>query len=86
MNDLIIKDSNGKDIVYKVLFTFDSDETNKTYIVYTDGEKDSNGNIKAYTLCYVTNDPKKTLLEVNNEKELNTIMNLLIDFMKNDKK
>ena len=33
------------EIVYYVLFTFESDETGKNYIVYTDNSKDANGNV-----------------------------------------
>ena len=33
-------DGNGKEILYHVLFTFESEETKKNYIVYTDEKKD----------------------------------------------
>ena len=36
----------GKEIKCDVLFTFDSDETGKNYIVYTDNTKDENGNLR----------------------------------------
>ena len=41
-------DENGKEVEYEVLFTFESNETNKNYIVYTDNEIDEEGNIKVY--------------------------------------
>ena len=31
----------GKEIVCDILFTFDSDETKKSYIVYTDNSRDA---------------------------------------------
>ena len=33
-------DDNGKEIECEVLFTFESDETHKNYIVYTDNTTD----------------------------------------------
>ena len=41
-------DENGKEIECEVLFTFESDETNKNYIVYTDNTTDEGGNTKVY--------------------------------------
>ena len=35
-NQFTLIDEEGKEVVYDVLFTFDSEETNKSYIVYTD--------------------------------------------------
>lgn len=49
---IIITDSNGKTQECDVLFTFDSDETKKSYIVYTDNTKDELGNIKVYANTY----------------------------------
>ena len=43
--DFTVYDENGNEVVYDVLFTFESDETGKNYIVYTDNSKDEAGNI-----------------------------------------
>lgn len=85
-SDLIFIDENGVEIRYRVLFTFDSNETNKTYIVYTNDEKDSSGNIKAFTLCHYIDDEGKKLMEVNSEKEINTIMTLFESYLNSSKK
>ena len=37
-------DENGNEREYEVLFTFESEETNKNYIVYTDNTTDATGN------------------------------------------
>ena len=42
-NSFTLIDENGNEIVYDVLFTFESEETNKNYIVYTDQTKDDAG-------------------------------------------
>ena len=41
-----ITNEEGKELECEVLFTFDSDEFKKSYIVFTDGTLDDNGNIK----------------------------------------
>lgn len=87
MNDnILLKNEDGTELKYRVLFTFDSQETNKTYIIYTNDEKDINGNIKAFVLCYMMNDPQKELMEVNTEKEINTIMSLFEEYLNENKK
>ena len=45
----------GKEIECEVLFTFESDETKKNYLVYTDNTTDEQGNVKVYASVY---DPK----------------------------
>ena len=49
---LIITNNEGKQLECDVLFTFDSDETGKSYIAYTDNTKDENGNIRVYASIY----------------------------------
>ena len=39
-------DENGKEIECEALFTFESEETKKNYIVYTDNTTDEEGNIR----------------------------------------
>ena len=45
-------DDQGNEIECEVLFTFESDETNKNYIVYTDNTTDEQGNTKVYASIY----------------------------------
>jgi len=55
-------DDEGKEIECEVLFTFESDETKKNYIVYTDNTTDDEGNTKVYASIY-TPDTEETKLE-----------------------
>lgn len=66
---------------YDVLFTMNSDETNKNYIVYTDNSRDSDKNIKAYASIY---DDSGKLHQIKNEREMKTIEELLEKFNKED--
>ena len=51
-NTFTVINEEGKEVVCNVLFTFDSDETKKSYIVYTDNTKDKQGNIQVYASIY----------------------------------
>ena len=72
-----ITDSNGKTTEYEILFTFDSEETNKSYIVFTDNNKDKDGNIITYAATYEKDGNKLELNDIKTEKEWTLIENLL---------
>ena len=79
-NTFSMIDENGNEIVYDVLFTFESEETGKNYIVYTDNTRDENGNIEVYASIYYPDDPKSKLEAIETEKEwkiIETILNTL---------
>ncbi len=67
----------GKEVEYEVLFTFDSDETNKSYMVYTDDSKDENGNIRVFASTYVTNGDSTELFPIESDKEWKIIDTIL---------
>ena len=84
-NTFSMLDENGNEIVYDVLFTFESDETEKNYIVYTDNQKDEVGNIEVYASIYDPNDPQSKLEAIETEKEwkvIETILNTLQEEVK----
>lgn len=70
---IIIKDINNNEIVCDVLFTFDSDDTKKSYIVYTDNTKDELGNIKVYANTYDPYSDNGDLGEIESNEEWATI-------------
>lgn len=72
-----IVNDEGKEIECEVLFTFDSDETKKSYIVYTDNTKDEVGNIKVYASVFDPTGASSALLPVETEKEWLVIENIL---------
>lgn len=82
-----VTNDEGKEIEYEVLFTFDSDETKKSYMVYTDDSKDEHGNTKVYASAYVPGDDSTELLPIETEKEwkiIETILKELQDESKGD--
>ena len=70
-------DENGNEVVYDVLFTFESDETGKNYIVYTDNQKDETGNIEVYASIYDPENPHSRLDAIKTEKEWKVIETIL---------
>lgn len=72
-----VKDENGKDVDCEVLFTFESEETNKNYMVYTDNTTDEEGNVKVYASIY-NPELEPTILEpIETEKEWKIVETIL---------
>lgn len=76
-NSFSMIDENGNETVYDVLFTFESEETHKNYIVYTDNTKDENGNVEVYASIYDPNDPHSRLEAIETEREWKVIETIL---------
>ena len=76
-NTFSMLDENGNEIVYDVLFTFESEETHKNYIVYTDNTRDETGNIEVYASIYDPNDPHSKLEAIKTDKEWKVIETIL---------
>ena len=76
-NTFSMLDEHGNEVVYDVLFTFESEETGKNYIVYTDNHKDETGNIEVYASIYDPNDPQSKLEAIQTEKEWKVIETIL---------
>lgn len=85
-NTFTMIDQEGNEIVYDVLFTFESDETQKNYIVYTDQSKDENGNIQVYASIYDPDDPQSKLEAITTEKEWKVIETILETVQEESKK
>ena len=67
----------GKEVEYEVLFTFDSEETSKSYMVYTDNTKDENNNIRVYASVYTPGKETTELAPIETEKEWKIIEAIL---------
>lgn len=83
-----VKDENGNSIECEVLFTFESEETKKNYIVYTDNQKEESGALKVYANIYDKNGTNKNLMPIETEEEWNTIESILakLEEQKEEKK
>ncbi len=68
-NTFTVKDADGNERECEVLFTFESEETNKNYIVYTDNTEDEDGNIRVYASVFVQKQGKNKLEAIETERE-----------------
>ncbi|NLM63268.1 MAG: DUF1292 domain-containing protein [Mollicutes bacterium] len=71
-------DEKGNQIECEALFTFESEETGKNYIVYTDNTLDEDGNTKVYAAIYNPDEEDGILQPVESDKEwqiIETIFN-----------
>lgn len=85
-NTFTVLGDDGKEITCHVLFTFESDETKKNYIVYTDNSKDDKGNTQVFASIFDPNDPETKLEPIETEKEwkiIETILSTLQEEVKN---
>lgn len=82
-----LTDENGVDTEYEVLLTFESNETNKNYMLYTDNTIDEEGNVKVYASIYEpkedgTIDENTTLKPVETDSEWKIIETILDELQK----
>lgn len=87
-NTFKVINKEGKEVTCNILFTFDSDETNKSYIVYTDNSIDENGNIQVYASIFHPEQENTKLEPIESEKEwkvIETILETIQEEVKNKK-
>lgn len=60
---------NGEETKCDVLFTFDSEETGRSYIVYTDNSVDEDGNTRVFASIYNPDSDEQRLVPIETEKE-----------------
>lgn len=78
-----VTNDEGKEIECEVLFTFESDETKKNYIVYTDNTLDEEGNTKVYASIYTPDQDETKLLPIETDKEWK-IIETILDELQNE--
>lgn len=64
-----VLDENGREVKCEALFTFESEETGKSYIVYTDNSVDEEGNTQVYASIYDPESDEQKLMPIESEKE-----------------
>lgn len=72
-----VTDQSGSTVEYEILFTFDSDETKKNYIVFTDNTTDEDGSIVTYAATYDKTGESLELQDIETDEEWNLIEHLL---------
>lgn len=64
-----VLDENSREVKCEALFTFESEETGKSYIVYTDNSVDEEGNTRVYASIYAPESDEQKLMPIETEKE-----------------
>ena len=82
----VVLDEHGKEIECEPLFTFESEETKKQYVVYTDNSKDKDGNVRVFAPIYKLNDKGGELLPIKTDKEWKVIETILETIQEESKK
>ncbi len=72
-----IKNEKGIEEECEVLFTFDSEETKKSYLIYTNNMTDESGAIKVFANVYDKTGKNMNLLPIETEEEWNTVEAIL---------
>jgi len=80
-----VTNDEGKEVEYEVLFTFDSDETKKSYMVYTDNSKDEAGNTRVFASAYIPGQETTELLPIETDKEWKIIETILKELQEDSK-
>lgn len=76
-NSFTMLNEAGEEVKYDVLFTFDNEETNKSYIAYTDNTYDDDGNISVYASTYDPNSSEVSLGKIETENEWKVVETIL---------
>lgn len=76
-NTFKVINDNGEEITCDILFTFDSEETKKSYIVYTDNSKDESGNIQVFASIYDPDMKNSKLEPIETDAEWKIIETIL---------
>ncbi len=85
-NTFTVIDNEGKEVTCEVLFTFESEETKKSYLVYTDNTTDDGGNVKVYASIFDPNSDSSDLQPIETEREWKIIETILSEVQKENKK
>ena len=68
-NTITVTNDKGEKIVLDILVTFDSEETGKSYVIYTDNSKDENGHVRVFASTYNPKAKDWELDDIKTEKE-----------------
>ena len=77
--DKIPMEKDGKIVECDILFTFDSEDTMKSYVGYTDHSIGNNGRKNIYVSAINPFNPKAELEDITDPKELEMINDVLIE-------
>ena len=81
-NDKITIEKDGQEVECDILFTFDCDETKKSYVGYSDNTLAPNGRKTIYVSSYNPVNNEIKLEDINDPKELEMVQEVLSEIDK----
>ena len=78
-----VMNDDGIEVECEVLFTFESEETGKNYIVYTDNTLDEDDNTKVFASIYNPDEEETVLQPIETDEEW-AIIEKILDALQND--
>ncbi|HLU23070.1 DUF1292 domain-containing protein [Lederbergia graminis] len=82
---ITVVDENGNEELYEILFTFDSEEFNKSYVLYypVGADEDENEEIEIHASAYVQNEDgaEGNLQPIETDEEWDMIEEMLNTFL-----
>lgn len=72
-----MENEEGVEVKYDVLFTFDSDETGKSYIVYTDNTTDEDGYTRVFASVFNDEGEELQLTPIETDEEWEIVQSLI---------
>ena len=81
-NEKIIILKDGEEVECDVLFTFDSADTDKSYVGYSDHSKADNGRVNIYVSSYDPVLGMGSLEDITDKDELEMVHNVLVEIDK----
>ena len=70
---ITIRNERNEEGEYQILFTLESPDTNRNYIVYTDNKKNKEERLNVYANIYDKKGENKTLMPIETEEEWNLL-------------
>ena len=83
-NEKIQIEKDGKMVDCDILFTFDSEDTMKSYVGYTDHSVASNGRKNIYVSSYDPLKPTMELEDITDQAELDMVHDVLVELADNN--
>lgn len=77
INKIMIDKTEDKE-EYNILFKVETDNDKVNYVVYTNGEKNSDGDVIAYAANYIRKNGKQVLEPIENEDVLEFLDSVLL--------
>lgn len=81
-NEKIVVNKHGKEVECDILFTFDSEDTGKAYVGYSDQSIGANGRKNIYVSAFDPILGMNSLEDITDEKELEMVRQVLAEIDK----